>query len=134
MTRLGSDIEAVDKVVYLYETLQEDVDYKTEGIRIYPTDESDNQIHILKVQKWGRVPIQAYVTDIQWKNTEKVYKPIVCIDREIEDAKGNILDTLELENPLYILFLGLEKDKLITFFHTQELGPIFLESNNIITI
>ena len=134
LAREGADILTVDDALYTFETLYSEIDYKTDGIRLFPSDIRDKNVYILKVKKWGRVAITANVSDIKWVQRVDSYKPVIYLDREIEFINNEVIDKIELDEIIHLLLMGIEKDKPITFLYTKELGIILISDHSVLVI
>lgn len=134
LARESADILTVEDAVYTFETLYGDIDYKTDGIRILPSDVKDKSIYLLKDKKWGRTVITANVTDIKWVQRVDGYKPIIYLDREIEFKDNETIGEIELDEIIHLLLMNIEIGKPITFLYTTELGIILISDQSVLVI
>ncbi len=134
LQREGADIATIEDALYTFETLYGDIDYKTDGIRILPTNTEDTTIYLIRVKKWGRAAIASSIEEIEWVNTKDGYKPLLKLDREIELYDRNIITELKMDKILYLLFLGLGVGSIIRFIYSIDIGYILLDNDNEIII
>ena len=135
LPRETSDLEVIGNAVYTFEALIEEVDYKTDGIRIIPSDLDCKDVYILKTQKWGRQFAKGVVKSIDWVEKLDGYLPVLVLEESVDIDEFISIKDIPLDNPLYILFLSIEEGSVIKFIYSEEIGFLLLnEKNNLLLL